>query len=107
MSGLENTVTNACMLALSAAGCMVWRNNTGRLFDRSGRPISFGLCVGSSDLIGICPDGAFLAVECKTSLGQPTQAQLNFIAAVQRCGGRAGVARSGAEAVAIARGLPG
>jgi hypothetical protein len=104
MASAENAVTNACLISLSAAGCLVWRNNTGQLPDRSGRMIKFGLCVGSADIIGICPDGKFLAVECKTAIGQPTQAQLNFIAAVVRAGGRAGVARSAAEAVAIARG---
>ena len=104
MANAENAVTNACLISLSAAGCLVWRNNTGQLPDRSGRMIKFGLCVGSADIIGICPDGKFLAVECKTAIGQPTQAQLNFIAAVVRAGGRAGVARSAAEAVAIARG---
>jgi len=104
MASAENNVMNACLVALSAAGCIVWRNNTGQLPDRQGRMIKFGLCVGSADIIGIAPGGVFLAVECKTAIGQPTQAQLNFIAAVLRAGGRAGVARSAAEAVAIARG---
>lgn len=104
MASAENAVTNACLIGLSAAGCLVWRNNTGQLPDRSGRMIKFGLCVGSADIIGICPDGKFLAVECKTAIGQPTDAQVRFIAAVVRAGGRAGVARSAAEAVAIARG---
>ena len=102
MATAEGNISNACMIALSAAGCLIFRNNTGVLPDRTGRPIRFGLAVGSSDLIGICKDGVFLAIECKTAMGQPTQAQLNFIAAVLRAGGRAGIARSAAEAVAIA-----
>lgn len=104
MASAENAVTNACLISLSAAGCLVWRNNTGQLPDKNGRMIKFGLCLGSADIIGICPDGKFLAVECKTAIGQPTDAQVRFIAAVVRAGGRAGVARSAAEAVAIARG---
>ena len=98
----ESHILNACLIALSAAGCLVWRQNTGVLPDRQGRPIRFGLCVGSSDIIGVAPDGKFLAIECKSAIGQLTDAQVRFLEAVRRQGGRAGIARSGAEAVAIA-----
>lgn len=101
----ESHIVNACLLALSDAGCLVWRNNTGVLPDRGGRPVRFGLCIGSSDIIGITPDGLFLAIECKTAMGQPTDAQIRFIEAVRAHGGRAGVARSGSEALTIATGL--
>lgn len=107
MANPETSIVNECLIALSAAGCTAWRNNTGVLKDANGRPISFGLCKGSSDIIGICPDGGFLAVEVKTQTGRASPAQLAFIHAVQRRGGRAGIARSGAEAVAIARGPAG
>tara|TARA_R110000772_G_scaffold2734_4_gene9831 strand:- start:3720 stop:3962 length:243 start_codon:yes stop_codon:yes gene_type:complete len=70
--------------------------------DKNGRPIKFGLCVGSSDIIGIAPDGVFIAVECKTRMGQPTDAQVNFIKAVIAKGGRAGIARNSDDAVQIA-----
>ena len=98
----ESHILNACLIALSAAGCLAWRQNTGVLPDRSGRPIRFGLCVGSSDIIGIAPDGAFVAIECKSAIGQPTDAQVKFLAAILAHGGRSGIARSGADAVAIA-----
>ena len=98
----EANVQALIMLALSDAGCLVWRQNTGVLPDRNGRLLRFGLCVGSSDIVGICEDGKFLAIEVKSALGQPTDAQINFIKAVQRQGGRAGIARSAAEAVEIA-----
>jgi hypothetical protein len=91
------------MMALSDAGCLIFRNNVGCLPDRTGRPVRYGVGGnGGSDLIGIAPDGKFLAIEAKTALGQPTEAQLRFIRAVQRQGGRAGIARSAAEAVEIA-----
>jgi len=90
------------MIALSEAGCVIWRNNTGVLPDKTGRPIRFGLCVGGSDLIGIAPDGKFLAVEVKSAIGQPTDAQVRFIDAVRAKGGRAGIARSADDAVKIA-----
>lgn len=98
----EANVMNDCLLALSGAGCLAWRNNTGQLPDATGRPIKFGLCVGSSDIIGVAPDGRFLAVECKTAIGQPTDAQLRFINAVQAKGGRAGIARCADDALKIA-----
>lgn len=98
----ERDVVNECLIALSDAGCMVWRNNTGAMPNATGRLVRFGLCVGSSDIIGLCADGRFLAVECKAGRGRLTEDQERFLAAVRRQGGRSGVARSGAEAVAIA-----
>ena len=99
----EANVLNDCMIALSAAGCLVWRNNTGALPDLtgSGRIVKFGLCKGGSDIVGIAPDGLFLAVECKAATGRATTDQLRFIDAVNRHGGRAGIARSAQEAVDI------
>ena len=106
MASAETNIMNACMVALSAAGCLVWRNNTGLLPDANGRPIRFGLCVGSADIIGVCKDGLFLGVEIKTATGRASPAQTAFIAAVRRAGGRAGVARSAQEALAIASQQP-
>lgn len=100
----ETNVLNDCLIALSEAGHLVWRQNTGQLPDANGRPIKFGLCVGSSDIIGLCSDGVFLAVEVKSAIGQPTDAQLRFLSAVRRSGGRAGVARSADDALSIALG---
>lgn len=100
----ERSVVNDCLIALSEAGCLVWRQNTGALPDAQGRIVRFGLCPGSSDIIGLCGDGKFLAVECKAPGGKATEAQDRFVAAVIRAGGRAGVARSGQEAVRIACG---
>jgi hypothetical protein len=90
----EQNIQAQIMLALSKAGCIVWRNNTGALTDKTGRLVRYGLCKGSSDIIGICPDGKFLAVEVKTEKGRLTECQERFINAVKSSGGRAGVARS-------------
>lgn len=55
-------------------GCVLWRNNSGVLPNRQGRPVRYGLgndsgkinkVFKSADLIGIGPGGVFLAVECK------------------------------------------
>lgn len=97
----ESDIQRLIMLALSEAGCLIWRNNTGVLKNAAGIPIKFGLCVGSSDLIGLTPAGRFLAVEIKTSKGRATPEQLLFIEAVRARGGIAGIARSPAEALAL------
>jgi len=106
MATAESNISNAIMIALSEAGCLVWRNNVGVLPDKNGRPIRYGLGTGSSDLIGLCADGTFLAVEVKTATGRVSPAQTKFIAAVLRRGGRAGVARSPADALLIAAKSP-
>ena len=97
----EQDIQRLIMLALSEAGCLIFRNNVGVLKNAAGIPIRFGLAVGSSDLIGIAPGGRFLAVEIKTPTGKATPEQLRFIEAVRARGGVAGIARSPAEALAL------
>ena len=94
----ETDIMRSVMLALSEAGCLIWRNNVGVLKNAAGIPIKFGLCVGSSDLIGLYR-GRFLAVEIKTPTGKATPEQLRFIEAVKRHGGIAGIARSPQDAL--------
>ena len=100
----ETNIVGDCMIALSNEGARVFRNNTGVLKDKTGRPVKFGLCKGGSDIIGICPDGKFLAVECKTEKGRASPAQVRFIEMVQSMGGRAGIARCAQDAIDILRG---
>lgn len=100
----EGKIVNECLMALSVAGCLAWRNDTGALQGPGGRLIRYGLCKGSADIIAIAPDGVFVAVEVKTSKGRTTEAQDRFLAAIRAKGGRSGVARSAADAVAIAQG---
>lgn len=113
----ETAIQNRIRLALSEAGCLIFRNEVGtfwagKVLHKSqgqvtlgnSRPIPCGLCVGSSDLIGLMPDGRFLAVEVKTPTGKPTKEQLNFIEHVRRSGGVAGIARSPEEALELING---
>jgi hypothetical protein len=62
------------------------RNNTGAVY-RGGRYMEYGLGRGSSDIIGILPDGRFLAIEVKRKGCKPTPAQDEFAATVERNGG--------------------
>lgn len=113
----ESDIQNAIMIALSSAGCTVWRQNVGtgwqgRMSRTKGgsvilddpRPLHAGLCVGSSDIIGITQDGRFLAVEVKTPTGRVTEDQIRFIDAIRRKGGVAGVARSVEDALLLLSG---
>jgi penicillin-binding protein-related factor A (putative recombinase) len=78
------------MIAACECGAIVWRNNVGMLMDKRGVPVKYGLCVGSSDLIGIYK-GAFLALEIKQPGKKPTTEQVNFLRVVKENGGIAAV----------------
>ena len=101
----EQQIQQAIRKALGRGDARLWRNNTGTLLDRHGRPVQFGLCKGSSDLIGLrrvtvtaemvgLPIAVFAAVEVKAERGRITSEQAAFIDLVQEMGGFAGVARS-------------
>ena len=49
----------------------------------------FGLCPGSSDIIGVMPGGIILAIECKIGTGQTTSLQEAFLESVRQQGGLA------------------
>ena len=110
----ETRIQNAIMIALSSAGCTIWRNETsgawvGKVIHKAGdqvtlnnaRMITFGLCVGSADLIGMTPAGRFLAVEVKTKSGRASAEQVKFIAHVNSRGGVAGIARNTEDALEL------
>ncbi len=89
----ETDLVRRCMMAASKCGAVVWRNNTGAYKDKAGRLVRYGLCVGSSDIIGIY-EGRFIAIECKVGNAKLTKEQEIFIEAVKNQGGVAFVARS-------------
>jgi len=95
----------------------LFRNNTGVLQDKRGTHVRFGLCPGSSDLIGwksvvITPDmvgkrvAVFTAIETKTAKGAVRINQHLFIKAVREAGGKAGVARTMEDADEICNQRP-
>ena len=110
----EQQTQQEIRLKLSRGDIRLWRNNSGVLLDRNGRPVQFGLCKGSSDLIGlrsvtIGPEhvgqrlAVFAAVEVKAPRGRLTAEQEAFLAMVREMGGLAGVARSVEEAEQVLR----
>ena len=104
----ESALVRTLLLAGSALGAVLFRNNVGRLRTKDGAYVQYGLCVGSSDLIGyvpvvITPDmvgrrvALFCAVECKTETGRISEDQRRFLAALERAGAVSGVARSAGD----------
>ena len=114
----ERDIVHEIRLALGAdARVVLWRNSTGHTTEYTAeteRHIRYGLCKGSSDLVGIVvmrervvdssgktiglmPGtglGRFFALEVKTPVGRLTPEQTKFLALVNRMGGFAACVRS-------------
>lgn len=110
----EQTIQQEIRIACSTGDTRLFRNNTGTLKDANGRPVQFGLCKGSADLIGwkrvtVTPDmvgstmAVFLSIEVKTATGRLRPEQQQWMDAVQAAGGIAGVARSVEDAATLLR----
>lgn len=108
----EQTIQQHIRIACSRGQTRLFRNNTGTLRDQHGRPVQFGLCKGSADLIGwrtitITPEmvghqvAVFASIEVKTPSGRLRPEQQQWLDAVQAAGGIAGVARSVEDAEAL------
>ena len=106
----EQTIQQHIRLACSIGTCRLFRNNTGTLRDINGRPVTFGLCKGSADLIGwttrtITTEmvghqvAVFTSIEVKSAAGRIRPEQQQWLNAVQAAGGIAGVARSVEDAM--------
>jgi hypothetical protein len=101
----ESVLLRKILLHASKLGITLFRNSVGRYRSPNGHWMSFGLCVGSSDLIGwksitVTPDmigrriAVFTAVETKAPHNDTTNLQARFIKAVHDAGGFATVARN-------------
>lgn len=123
----EHKIQNEGRNAL-AGKCLNFRVNVGQAWQgeakrlpngdmllKNPRPFSTGLPPGFSDTFGLTPVvitedmvgqtiGVFHAIEFKAPGGRVSPKQQAFIEAVQRNGGRAGVAKSADDAVNIALG---
>ena len=88
----EHEIQQRIRLACGRGTVRLWRNNTGALVDQQGRFVRFGLCKGSSDLIGL------RSLEVKTESGTVSTEQRAFLQLVQQLGGLGAVCRSIEEA---------
>ena len=100
----ETYIQQTMLPAISRGNCRMFRNNVGML-----NGVKFGLCTGSSDLIGFTSKtitandvgktiAVFTAIEIKTEKGRASEPQKKFIEMVNKFGGIAGVCRSVEEA---------
>lgn len=86
----EQNIVDRCIDVLRQRGCYVWRQNSAALpvKDSYGeRTIRCTSVNGVSDVIGLTPDGRFVAVECKRGGNGPSGDQQEFLNAVNRRGG--------------------
>jgi hypothetical protein len=111
-SSSEHEIQQRIRLACGRGAVRLWRNNTGALVDQQGRFVRFGLCKGSSDLIGlrsvvVTPEmvgqriAQFVALEIKAPQGVVSPEQQAFLRLVQELGGVASVCRSIEQAQAV------
>jgi hypothetical protein len=102
------------MVALSKQGVTIFRNNTGVAVFPDGSRVAYGLCPGSSDLIGWKPVtitadmvgkrvAVFVAIEVKTPKGRLSPQQRNFLDIVHASGGISGVAKTTEDAQDITK----
>lgn len=108
----ETKIQREIQAAVSHGSARLFRNSVG--FDKTNR-VHYGLCVGSSDLIGfktrtITADdvgqrvAVFVALEVKTATGRVSPDQKRFIEFVTAAGGISGVVRSVSEAINLVDG---
>ncbi len=95
----EAEIQKQILMYLSVRGVFHWRQNSGALVlpatNKRGRGFyRFCSMPGVSDILGVLPDGRFLAIEVKRPGQKPTTSQAAFIDAVNRLGGLAFVAHS-------------
>lgn len=111
----ESSLVHQLILRSGQLGARLFRNNVGR-YRYLNRWVQYGLCVGSSDVIGwtqvtIGPEhlgrtlAVFTAFECKVGQRVTTVEQGAFIAAVRAQGGIAAVVRRLEDADAAVRAL--
>lgn len=116
MPNLETSIMQRIRLVLGGFnGLRIFRNNVGAIEDRFGRWVVFGLCPGSSDLIGwrsieVTPEmvgrsiALFVAIEVKVPGGKRSQEQKDFVKAIRSAGGIAGFADCPEQAVDLING---
>lgn len=114
LSNSETKIQQEIRLAVGQEkNLRLFRNETGTLPDpRTGKWVQFGLCKGSSDLIGfkeVVIDeshigqklAVFTSIEVKTKSGKLSDMQHNWLQVVKNAGGITGVARTVSEALNI------
>lgn len=87
----ESQIQKTIMDYLRLNGCLVFKHRNVGIYKKSTGsyiPLSFGE-KGISDIIGLTPNGRFLAIEVKMPKKKPSNEQLEFIDKVNEKGGLA------------------
>jgi len=93
MRNTESIIQKSILEYLRLRGIYAWKANTTGIYQqKTGRYIP--VTKGIADILGIMPDGRFLAIEVKTNKGRLTIYQEAFLAEIEQRGGLAIVARS-------------
>ena len=102
----ETEILNKIKTKLSKLGFTIFRNNVGAWRAKNGQYIKYGLCKGSSDLIGWKPIvvtqemvGKLVAIFSAIEVKRPSKSitsdeQINFIKSVKEAGGIGVIAKS-------------
>ena len=94
----ESDVQASCLAYLRARRIFHWRQNSGAFMAKSGNWVKCCSIKGVSDILGVLPDGRFLAVECKSEAGgRLSPEQREFLMNVNANGGLGLVVRSVGE----------
>ena len=98
----ETAVQRSIMVALSEAGCLVIRQQSGTFYGRDGQAVRIGF-PGLPDLLAVNPKGEAVFLEVKPDhRAHRRPEQLKFIDAMQKRGYRAGFVTTPAEALEVA-----
>jgi hypothetical protein len=100
----EKELQQEILSYLRSSGIFPWRQNTGAFLYKK-RFVRFGLR-GISDIIGIMPDGRFLAIEVKKEKGELTVYQEVFLETMKENGGIAIVTRSLFDVISLMKACP-
>lgn len=97
MKKSEKEVENEILAWLQMCPGLYWKNNSVGIYDRTKgsyrRPSKYHIN-GTSDVLGVFPDGRFVAIEVKSQRGKVSESQDLFLKAVVKNGGIALIARS-------------
>jgi hypothetical protein len=96
MSTPEGRIQLAILKKLKANSIFCWRNNNTNVYDPKlgGYRYNPSLTKGVADILGVLPDGRFLAIEVKTPKGKLSKDQALWGKRVRENGGIYIVARS-------------
>jgi hypothetical protein len=98
----EGRIKGDCLRYLERRGFFVWNNPSGAVRIAPDRWVHFGR-KGSADIIGVLPDGRFLAVEVKAAHGRLSPEQSAFLEKVRDMKGVAVMVKSWHELDAALR----